>query len=119
MHLRSENTLHALRRVFGAKMRMRRQGALGPGAWLTSAGKRRAEAILVIDVHVLEIAQYAAEAAGYGAHARESEVLVQVDGGLVRSHHGVELQPLRAACASESFTSSRPSPKPRALDATA
>ena len=114
MHLRSENTLHALRRVFGAKMRMRRQGALGPGAWLTSAGKRRAEAILVIDVHVLEIAQYAAEAAGYGAHARESEVLVQVDGGLVRSHHGVEL-----ACASESFTSSRPSPKPRALDATA
>ena len=85
MHLRSENTLHALRRVFGAKMHMRRQGALGPGAWLASAGKRRAEAILVIDVHVLEIAQYAAEAAGYGAHARESEVLVQVDGGLVRS----------------------------------
>ena len=28
-------------------------------------------------------------------------------------------KPLRAACASESFTSSRPSPKPRALDATA
>ena len=73
------------------------QGALGPGARLASAGKRRAEAILVVDVHVLEIAQDAAEPAGNGAHARESEVLVQVDGGFVRGHHGVELHDLKLA----------------------
>ena len=49
------------------------------------------------DVHILVVAADVAVASGDGAHARESQAFVEVDGTQVAGDHGVELQTAKAA----------------------